>query len=255
MLLEDRTAVITGAGSGVGRASALRFASEGARVVCADINEQSLAQTVDLVSQAGGKATGVRCDVRNEEDVKSVVGAAVSHFGRLDVMFNNAAITGYSEGKVFEDTTLDDWSRLLDINFRGVFFGCKYAVKRFKDQKGPGIIINTSSIAGMVGWGNAVYGATKGGVNQLTRGLAVECAPFDIRVNAICPAAMPHTNFSTTRTAEERQKMIRDSAAYHPLGRVIMAEDCAAAAVFLASDQARNITGILMPIDGGYTAR
>jgi NAD(P)-dependent dehydrogenase (short-subunit alcohol dehydrogenase family) len=255
MQLTGKTAIITGAGSGVGRASALHFAKEGANVVCADINEEWLAKTVGLVTQAGGKAIGTRCDVSNEDDVAAAVRTAIQHFKRLDIMFNNAAITGFQEGKIFEDTTADDWKRLNDINFRGVFFGCKFAVKQFKLQKSPGVIVNTGSIAGMVGWGNVAYGATKGGVNQLTRGLAIECAPFDIRVNAICPAAMPHTNFSITKSEEEKQQLIADAAAYHPLGRVIMAEDCAAAAAFLASDQAKNITGVLLPIDGGYTAR
>jgi NAD(P)-dependent dehydrogenase (short-subunit alcohol dehydrogenase family) len=159
----------------------------------------------------------------------------------------------------FEDHTAEDFERLVGINFRGVFNGCKHAVIRFKEQGDGGVIVNTGSVAGIVGWGSVVYGATKGAVNQLTRGVAIECAPFNIRVNAICPAAMPHTNFILRspdaafqpKPAEEIAMM----ASLHPLGRAITAEDCAAAAAFLASDEAINITGVLLPIDGGFVAR
>ena len=154
--------------------------------------------------------------------------------------------------------TAADYERLVDINLRGVFYGCKHAVIRFKAQGGGGAIVNTGSVAGMVGWGSVVYGATKGGVNQLTRGVAIECAPFDIRVNAICPAAMPLTNFLSSPEEAFKPKSeeyVKSLGALHPLGRPITAEDCAAAAAFLASDEAKNITGVLLPIDGGFVAR
>jgi NAD(P)-dependent dehydrogenase (short-subunit alcohol dehydrogenase family) len=249
--LADKIAIITGAGSGVGRASALRFAQEGASVICADVREDWVEQTVELVRAAGGTALAQRCDVTNEDDVVAAVDAAAREFGRLDVMFNNAGVTGLTPGMSFEDHTLADFERLTAINFRGVFFGCKHAVIRFKQQGDGGVIVNTGSVAGMVGWGSVVYGATKGAVNQLTRGVAIECAPFNIRVNAICPAGMPHTNFIPM----ESEELIAFVAAMHPLGRAITAEDCAAAAVFLASDEANNITGVLLPVDGGYVAR
>jgi NAD(P)-dependent dehydrogenase (short-subunit alcohol dehydrogenase family) len=194
-----------------------------------------------------------------EDDVAAAVQAAVEAFGRLDVMFNNAGVTGMTPGMQFEDHTADDFERLAGINFRGVFHGCKHAVIRFKAQGDGGVIVNTGSVAGMVGWGSVVYGATKGAVNQLTRGVAIECAPFNIRVNAICPAAMPHTNFilrSPGAAFEPKsEEEIAMMASLHPLGRPIMAEDCAAAAAFLASDEAINITGVLLPIDGGFVAR
>ena len=259
MLLDGKSVVITGAGSGVGRASALRFAEEGARVVCADVREDWAKETVRLVTESGGTAVAQRCDVVSESDVEGAIEAAVRQFGRLDVMFNNAGVTGAVAGKTFEQFEEADWQRLVDVNLRGVFFGCKHAVATFKRQGGGGAIVNTGSVAGMVGFGSVVYGATKGGVNQLTRGVAIECAPFGIRVNAICPAAMPGTNFTLASPDQAFQpksdEMIKAIGGLHPLGRPITAEDCAEAALFLASDRARNITGVLLPIDGGFTAR
>jgi NAD(P)-dependent dehydrogenase (short-subunit alcohol dehydrogenase family) len=194
-----------------------------------------------------------------EDDVAGAIAAAVEHFGGLDVMFNNAGVTGAKPGATFEDSTADDWRRLTDINFGGVFHGCKHAVIRFKAQGPGGVIVNTGSVAGMVGFGSVVYGATKGAVNQLTKSLAIECAPFDIRVNAICPAAMPLTNFTLFGAdqafAPRADEYLQSIASLHPLGRYITAEDCAAAALFLASDDAKNITGVLLPVDGGYVAR
>jgi NAD(P)-dependent dehydrogenase (short-subunit alcohol dehydrogenase family) len=251
--LTGRSVVITGAGSGVGRASALRFADEGARIVVADVQDEWAQETVRLVEKAGGVAVAQHCDVTVEDDVAGAVAAAARHFGRLDVMFNNAGVTGATPGKAFEDSTAADWRRLTDINFGGVFHGCKHAVIRFKLQGEGGAIVNTGSVAGMVGFGSVVYGSTKGAVNQMTKALAIECAPFDIRVNAICPAAMPLTNFSTF--AARNDQYLESIASLHPLGRYITAEDCAAAALFLASDDAKNITGVLLPVDGGYVAR
>ncbi|MFA5883121.1 MAG: glucose 1-dehydrogenase [Acidimicrobiia bacterium] len=255
----DRSVVITGAGSGVGRASALRFAAEGARVLVADVVDDWAAETVRLVTEAGGTAVAQHCDVTVEDEVAAMVDAAVARFGRLDVMFNNAGVTGMKLGASFEDSTEADWRRLTDINFGGVFHGCKHAVIRFKAQGDGGVIVNTGSVAGMVGFGSVVYGATKGAVNQITKGLAIECAPFDIRVNAICPGAMPLTNFTLfdpdDAFAPRDEQYLESVASLQPLGRYITAEDCAAAALFLASDDARNLTGVLLPVDGGYVAR
>jgi NAD(P)-dependent dehydrogenase (short-subunit alcohol dehydrogenase family) len=259
--LAEKSVVITGAGSGVGRASALRFAAEGAHVVCADVRKDWAEETVRLVTEAGGSALVVSCDVAVEDDVAAAVAAAVDAFGRLDVMFNNAGVTGTGmrPGATFEDLTAEDFTRLTDINLRGVFYGCKHAVRQFKSQGDGGVILNTGSIAGMVGWGNVLYGATKGAVNQITKGVAIECAPFGIRCNAICPGAMPLTNFTPLpqggAAAPPPQEYLEEVAAYQPLGRFITAEDCAETAVFLASDGARNITGVLLPVDGGYVAR
>jgi NAD(P)-dependent dehydrogenase (short-subunit alcohol dehydrogenase family) len=259
MLLSDKSVVITGAGSGVGRASAQLFAREGAKVLCADIQTEWVKDTVALIEAEGGTARAQTCDVTKESDVIDAIAAAVESYGRLDIMFNNAGISTPRPGMRLEDHTLEDWERVMNINFRGVFFGCKYAVIQFKQQGGGGVIVNTGSVAGMVGWGGTVYGASKGGVNQLTRAVAIECAPLDIRVNGICPAAMPGTNFSVPEATRGSQgvseERIQQTGSIHPLGRPITAEDCAAAALYLASDQSRNVTGVLLPVDGGYVAR
>ncbi len=259
MLLSEKSVVITGSGSGVGRASALLFAREGARVVCADIEAEWAKETVSLIEAVGGTAIAWTCDVTKEQDVVAAIAAAVETFGRLDIMYNNAGISTPRAGMKLEDHTLEDWERVMNINLRGVFFGCKHAVMTFKEQGGAGVIINTGSVAGMVGWGGTVYGASKGGVNQLSRAVAIECAPLNIRVNCICPAAMPGTNFSVRGARRGSQGLdderVRESGSIHPLGRAITAEDCAAAALYLASDQSKNVTGVLLPVDGGYTAR
>ncbi len=259
MLLEAKNAIITGAGSGVGRASALRFAEEGARVLCADLDADGAAETVSQIEAAGGTAVAQRTDVAKEDEVEAMILAAVEHFGRLDILYNNVGIPTPRLGSALEDHTADDFERLMAVNVGGVFFGCKHAVIRFKEQGDGGVILNTGSVAGLVGWGGTVYGATKGAVHQLTKAVAVEAAPHGIRVNAICPAAMPRTGFMAAGgldlPADQLGSIEESVAATHPLGRAISAEDCAEAAVFLCSDRAENITGVLVPIDGGYVAR
>nr|WP_035925178.1 MULTISPECIES: SDR family oxidoreductase [Pseudofrankia] len=260
VLLERKSAVITGAGSGVGRASALRFAEEGALVVCADLRLQWAKETVRQVEAAGGVAIAQECDVASEQDVADAVATATEQFGQLDVMFNNAGIPAPQRGRAIEDHTVEDFERLTSVNLRGVFLGCKHAVAQFKKQGDGGVILNTGSVAGLIGLGDVVYGATKGGVHQLTRGVAAECAPFGIRVNAICPSGMPYTtNFTaaggTRIPPDALEQYAEHVGSIHPLGRPITAEDCAEAAVYLVSDRASNITGVLLPVDGGYVAK
>jgi len=259
VLLEDKNAIITGAGSGVGRASALRFAEEGAHVVCADLNLEGAKETVRRIEAAGGTAVPLGTDVSRDEDVAAAVAACVEHFGRLDIIFNNVGIPTPRLGMSFEEHTVENFERLTAVNFRGVFLGCKHAVIRFKQQGAGGVILNTGSVAGLVGWGGTVYGATKGAVHQLTKAIAVECAPHGIRANAICPGAMPYTGFMAAggmQVPDDALDQVAQAAgAGHPLGKPITAEDCAEAAVFLCSDRAANITGVLVPVDGGYVAR
>jgi NAD(P)-dependent dehydrogenase (short-subunit alcohol dehydrogenase family) len=257
--LEGKSAVVTGAGSGVGLATALRFAEEGARVVCADIKGDLVKEAVRRIEDAGGAALAVESDVSVESDVEAMLAAAVSAFGRLDILFNNVGIPTPRLGSLLEDHTAEDFERLTAVNFRGVFFGCKHAVLQFKRQGSGGVILNTGSVAGLVGWGGSVYGATKGAVHQLTRAVAIEGAPFGIRANAICPAGMPYTSFMAAGGLEvpaaQLEQIAQQTGASHPLGKPILAEDCAEAAVYLVSDRASNVTGVLLPVDGGYGAR
>lgn len=259
MDLQDKNAIITGAGSGVGRATALRFAEEGAAVVVADVDLDAATETVQLVEKAGGRAIAVRADVSNDDDVTAMVAACVDEYGRLDILFNNVGIPTPKLGMTFIDHTPDDFDRLTAVNFKGVYLGMRHAVMRFREQGGGGVILNTGSVAGLVGWGGSVYGATKGGVHQLTKAVAVEVAPEGIRVNAICPGAMPRTGFMAAGGLEVSEEQMDDVAnaagSIHPMGKPITAEDCAEAAVYLCSDRAANVTGILMPLDGGYVAR
>ena len=208
-----------------------------------------------LVEAAGGVAVAERCDVSVEDDVIAAIATCVDQFGRLDIMFNNVGVPTPRLGAKLEDHSVEDFERLVGINFRGVFLGSKHAVLQFKGQDSPGVILNTGSVAGLVGWGGSVYGATKGAIHQLTRAVAIEGAPFGIRANAICPAAMPFTNFMAAGGLDtanvDRDQLGKQSGAMHPLGRPITAEDCAEAAVYLVSDRAENVTGVLLPLDGG----
>ena len=260
MLLEGKSVIITGAGSGVGRAAALIFARNGAKIICADVVAERNNETVELVRAEGGAAQDVLCDVSDEAQVKAAVEAAVAAYGRLDVMFNNAGIATTIQGSAtigFADTTDADYDRLANVNFRGTVNGCRQAIRQFLAQgDNEGVIVNTASVAGLIGWGGAIYGGTKGAVIQLTRSLAIEYAKHGVRVNSVCPAGMA-TNFGIPLEAGYRQVSDKEKEIYgklHPLGRPIDPEDVANAAMFLASDLAKNITGVAVPVDGGLVA-
>lgn len=250
-LLHDKVAIITGAGSGVGRAAALLFAAHGAKVVAADIDLAAVDAVAGEVAAAGGVALAVSCDVTDAGQVDAMMKAAVQAYGRLDVLYNNAGITT-RPGQSFMDASDADLDKLSAVNIGGVIHGCQSAVRQFDAQGGGGAIVITASVAGLIGYGGVVYGATKGAVTSLTRGLALELAPKGIRVNAVCPSGMP-TNFGGG-VMKASAAALAHSASAHPLGRVIAPEECAAAALFLASDLASNITGVNLPVDGGLSA-
>lgn len=256
-LLEGRSCVITGGGSGVGRATAVLFAEHGASVVIGDVRDEWAKETVRLVTDVGGRAVAASCDVSQEADVEALVAEAVASFGRLDVMCNNAGVSTPRPGLSFVDHTPADWERLLGINLMGMVHGCKHAVLQFRRQGGGGAIVNTGSVAGMVGFGGVPYGVSKAGGILLTRSLAVEVATEGIRINAIAPATLL-TNFGraeedafTPRTQEE----IDLWGSFVPTGRASSPEDCAKAILFCASDLSSNTTGAVIPVDGGYLAR
>jgi len=255
-LVDGKIVVITGAGSGVGRAASLLFSNHGARVVVSDVDLTSAEETVAQIREVGGTAIAVKCNVADEESVNQLIKVTIDAFGRLDIMFNNAGITITPEpGKPLKsliDASQEEISRIQAVNVGGVINGCRAAIRQFTLQGDGGVIVNTASVAGLIGYGGVVYGATKGAVTNLTRTLALELAGQGIRVNSVCPAGMP-TNFigkGVVLSEEARKRM----GAALPLGRVIDPLDCAKAALFLASDLADNITGVNLPVDGGISA-
>ncbi len=172
-LLENKVCVITGAGSGVGRAAALLFAEQGGTVIAGDVRDEWVADTVEMVTAGGGTALAVHCDVSNESDVEALVQCAVDSYGQLDVMYNNAGIGTPRTARSFVDHTEEDWQRLLGINLMGMVYGCKHAVLQFRRQGTGGVIVNTGSVAGMVGFGGVAYGVSKAGGILLTKALAM----------------------------------------------------------------------------------
>jgi NAD(P)-dependent dehydrogenase (short-subunit alcohol dehydrogenase family) len=256
-LLKGKSIVITGAGSGVGRAASQLFAQHGARLIVTDVQESWLEETVAQVKDAGGEVKAVRCDVTRRADLDAAVKAAVDAYGRLDVMYNNAGIATpmKAEGgmKSFTDNTEDDIERLYAVNVKGVLFGCQAAIEQFRRQGGGGTIVNTASAAGLIGWGGTLYGSTKGAVVNLVRTLAMEVAKEGIRVNNVNPGSMA-THFGVGAKGPLPQQALDSMAKIQPLGRIIDPMDCANAALFLASDLSSNITGINLPIDGGVSA-
>ena len=248
-LLQGKVAIITGAGSGVGRAASLLFARHGAKVVSADIDSAAVEATVAEVKAQGGIAVGRMCNVADAAAVDMLVKAAVDTFGRLDVMYNNAGITIQNTpgqgSRRFVDAAQPDIDRLFAVNVGGVINGCKAAIRQFEAQGGGGVIVNTASVSGLIGYGSVIYGSTKGAVTTLTRTLALEVAGQGIRINSVCPAGMP-TKFIGMDLSKSPAAMASMGAA-HPLGRPIDPLDCANGALFLASDLASNITGVTCP--------
>jgi NAD(P)-dependent dehydrogenase (short-subunit alcohol dehydrogenase family) len=257
-LLTGKVAIVTGAGSGVGRAATLLFAQHGASVLAADIDAAAAAATIASVEQAGGTASCMVCDVADRAAVSRLVQAAVAAYGRLDLMYNNAGLTISSKpGKglvTLTETADEDIARVMAVNFNGVVHGCQEAIRQFDVQGGGGVIVNTASVAGLIGYGGVAYGASKGAVVSLTRTLALEVAARGIRVNSVCPAGML-THFAGMDPDGPQAGRIRAGMnAAHPTGRAITALECAKAALFLASDLASGITGVNLPVDSGLSA-
>ena len=260
-LLAGKSVVITGAGSGVGRAACLLFTRHGARVVAADVDLAAAEETTTLVVAEGGTAIAIACEVSDAAQVDAAVASAVTVFGRLDIMYNNAGITlrpkpGQQGLRTLLDTDAEEIERIYRVNVDGVINGCKAAVRQFDAQAASGqgtggVIVNTASVAGLIGYGGVAYGSSKGAVTLLTRTLALELAGKGIRVNSVCPAGMP-TNFMPGLQHSDAAKASMGAA--HPLGRPIDPMDCANGALFLASDLSSNVTGVNLPIDGGLSA-
>lgn len=246
MLLENKVAIITGAGSGFGRATAELYAKEGAKIVAVDFNEETVQETVTSIQDNGGEAVAVKADVSMDEDVKNFIQTAVDTYGKIDILFNNAGI--YAPGTV-EETDIDDWNHSLDVNITALFLAGKYAMPYLKESKGN--IINTASAGGIIGFPNAVsYATTKGAVISFTRAMAVDYAEAGVRINAICPGT---GETGMTKDLLEIDEIYEGFVSPIPMKRLGKPNDIANAALFLGSDQASYITGHALPIDGGWT--
>jgi NAD(P)-dependent dehydrogenase (short-subunit alcohol dehydrogenase family) len=251
MRLADKVAIITGAGGGMGRVASLMFAAEGAKIVVAEFGDAAGEETVRLVREQGGDATFVKTDVSSESSAKAMVDRAVSTYGRVDVLYNNAGIMPEADHSVI-DTSVDDWDRVMAVNVRGVFLGCKYAIPKMVEQ-GSGSVINISSFVAILGCSNPqdAYTASKGAVLALTKSLAVQFAPKGVRTNAICPGPVETPLLMDWLVKDEEAKRIR--LARNPTGRFGKPEEIVSMAIYLASDESKWTNGAAMVVDGGIT--
>jgi NAD(P)-dependent dehydrogenase (short-subunit alcohol dehydrogenase family) len=249
--LTGKVAVITGAGGGMGRVAALRFAAEGAKVVAADVDEASAAETAEFVRAEGGEAVSVPADVSQEAEARAMTEAAVRTWGRVDVLYNNAGIMPAADHSVV-DTDVATWDRVMAVNVRGVFLACKHAIPTMVEQ-GSGSIINVASFVALVGCSvpQDAYTASKGAVLSLTRSLAVQFGPSGVRANAICPGPVETPMLMDWLVKDEEAKRIR--LARNPTGRFGRPEEIVSMAVYLASDESRWTNGASLVVDGGIT--
>jgi 2-keto-3-deoxy-L-fuconate dehydrogenase len=252
MKLEQRVAVITGAGSGIGRAMSLLFSREGARILAADLNGGAAEETAAIVTGAGGTCHPFAVDASQPEQVRAMIEQALATYGRVDILCNNAGIGSTTDVVECEP---DEWDRVMTVNVKSAYLGCKYAIPHMLEQ-GGGVIINTASVAGMVGIvKRASYCASKGAVIALTRQVAVEYVTRGIRVNCLCPGTVDSPWVERLlQQADDRVAARQALEARQPMGRLGTPEEVAAAALYLASDDAAFITGTGLVIDGGWTA-
>jgi meso-butanediol dehydrogenase/(S,S)-butanediol dehydrogenase/diacetyl reductase len=245
---EDKVVLVTGAASGIGAAAARRFANEGARVMLGDVNASGAADVAKEIDATGERAASREADVSDLGEVEALTAEAVSRFGRLDVVFNNAGIGAFGKAT---DIDPEAWLRVFAVDVHSVFYGCRAAIPHLR-AAGGGAIVNTASISGLGGdYGLSAYNAAKGAVVNYTRAAAIEHARENIRINAVCPGpidtALAKSLITHARVAPEYAKLI-------PMGRPGRSEEVAAAAAFLASDDASYVTGAMLVVDGGITA-
>jgi 3-hydroxybutyrate dehydrogenase len=251
--LTGKVALVTGGASGIGRATALTFAREGAKLIIADMNEEGGQQTVHMITEQGGEATFVCVDVSQASEVEAMISKTVQTYGRLDCAHNNAGVTqrAYPTTAEFPE---DDWHRVLAINLTGVWLCMKYEIPQMLMQ-GSGAIVNTASVAGLVGLaGRSAYVASKHGVVGITRTAALEYAPQGIRVNCVCPGYI-RTPMVAYVLQKEGVQLEKQMVAREPIGRLGTPEEIAETVVWLCSDAASFITGHTMTVDGGFVVQ
>lgn len=248
--IQDGVAIVTGAGSGIGRQSALRFAEEGARVVVADIVEDGGNETVEMIHENGGEATFVRTDVTDQDDVDQMVETTLDEYGRLDFAHNNAGIEG--DTVPLADHSEENWDQVIGVNLKGVWQCMKREIPEMLDQ-GSGSIVNTASISGLTGSGGSPYVASKHGVIGLTRKATLDYAEEDIRINAVCPGVIDTP--MVQRAGEDDPEMMEQMKAGVPAGRLGEPEEIAQAVVWLCSADASFVMGHPLTIDGGLTVQ
>jgi 2-keto-3-deoxy-L-fuconate dehydrogenase len=255
--LDNKVAIVTGAGSGIGREIALLYAAQGAKVVVADVNMDAAGSVTAEITQNGGTANEQQMNVANEQDVQAAIAATVDRYGRLDILVNNAGIS--SVGNLLE-TSADEFDRVMSVNLKGVFLGSKYAVAQMvAQQPGGGVLVNIASVAGMIAVDRrAAYGTSKGGVIALTRSIAIDFVSQGIRANAICPGTV-HTPFVEgyleRNFPDQKDEVRKQLHARQPIGRMGQPKEIAFAALYLASEEAAFVTGSALVIDGGWTAK
>lgn len=250
--LEGKTAIITGAASGIGRATAILFAREGARLVLADLNEEGLQETLSLVKGEGGVAIAKKTNVGVEEEFKELIDVALKTYSRIDILCNNAGIAG--ELMDLEEQDRDDWRRVFQVNVMGAVFGIKNVARHMKERR-SGAVVNTASVAGIrSGAGSNAYSASKAALINFTQTAACDLGGYNVRVNAVCPGLV-ETGMTKPIFDYARSKGKEEKLGYRcELRRYGRPEEIAAAILFLASDEASYITGQALPVDGGNTA-
>jgi len=246
---KDKVALITGGSSGIGRATALAFARKGTKVIIADWIENE--ETMDLIENLGSEAIFVKCDVSKSADVKALIEKTIAVFGRLDFAYNNAGIEGTSAPT--QDCSEENWDKTIAINLKGIWLCMKQEIPEMI-KKGKGVIVNCASVAGLVGFqGLPAYVASKHGVIGLTKTAALECAKLGIRINVVCPGVIQTPMID--RLTGKKKDAIDQFTGLEPVGRFGQPEEIANAVIWLCSDEASFVTGVALPVDGGFIAQ
>ncbi|MBB6674521.1 SDR family NAD(P)-dependent oxidoreductase [Cohnella nanjingensis] len=248
MVLSGKTAIVTGGSSGIGESIVRLFASQGANVVIADQNGKEASGVADHLKSEGYNAIAVKTDVSREEEVRLLIQETVRRFGQIDIVVNNAAVI---MPKYLEEFEEEEWDRIFNVNLKSVFLMVKHSIAKLKETRGS--IVNMSSLNGLIGQKmNPVYAATKGGMNAITKSLALDYAPFGVRVNSICPAGVSTPLLKQwIREQDDPAKTVQDLNDMHALGRPATSEEVAQAVLFLAGETSGFVTGVVLPVDGG----